>query len=126
VFLTERWARLKKIRLVTDFPSETVTIESDPFAFAQIVFWCLDVTLSAAQEHTAITVAYSVQDGGAKMVVHSADGVPEEGEIVTRLRALIDYLGGDLRMCSDRDGGGRIEFFIPGERPDGRGDVLGG
>ena len=74
------------------------------------------------------TVAYTVEDGGAQIAVRSADDLHSDVDTESKaatLRALVDHLGGDLRMWPGQEGARQIVFFIPGGRFDGSTGSIG-
>ncbi len=119
VFLAERWTRLNNVALTADLPEETTALENSPFFFQQAVFLCIDAALLAVANPRRVTVSYSVIEDGAEIVVISADplslNTAVEMKVIT-LRALLDELGGELRVLPSNRETDRFVFYIPGER----------
>ena len=126
VFLAERWTRLKKVSLTAEVPEETIALENDPFLFQRAVFLCIDAALLAAAGERRIAVGFSVLTDGVEVVVASADPVPRDEEIETRiasLRLVVDGLGGELRVCPRNREGDRFVFFVAhGRHPESAAD----
>lgn len=116
VHLAERWTRLKKVELRAELPEETMAIENRPFLFQWAVFLCIEAALLAATEENRIAVGLKVGRDGVEVSVTSADPVPQNEEIESRIAALrlvVDTLGGELRAGAGGRDADRFVFSVP-------------
>jgi len=120
VSLARRSATLAKTVLDTEFPDESIPLETSPFGLKQAVFGCIEIALAASAGERRISVGYRVLDQGAEIVVASADPVlpqPNAGERESLIRLLMRQLGGDLTASPGAGDPHRFLLFFPRPLP---------
>jgi C4-dicarboxylate-specific signal transduction histidine kinase len=56
--LTQRFASLKKVNLVSSLPNEDITLTNNPFALQQIIFLCFDMALESSNPNDNISIHF--------------------------------------------------------------------
>jgi C4-dicarboxylate-specific signal transduction histidine kinase len=114
--LAQRSATLAKTILGTEFPKESMPLETSPFGLKQAVFGCIEIALAASTRERRITVAYRVLDQGAEIAVRSADPIlpePNAGEKEAFLALLMRQLGGEMTASPCAGDSHRFLLFFP-------------
>lgn len=115
-FIARRPATLNKTRLETDFPEQTVSVESSPLGFQQAVFTAFEIALAAASDKRRITIGYTLTSEGAELTVHSDDPLGDHEEVADKaafLRLLVSTLGGRIIALLAENDPHRIIFTLP-------------
>jgi len=118
-FIAQRPAVLAKALLETDFPDQSLSLESSPLGFQQAIFTAFEIALAAASDKRHITIGYTLVGDGVELTVYSADplGAPtkvaEMADKAVFLRLLVSTLGGRIIALGADDDPHRIIFAFP-------------
>jgi C4-dicarboxylate-specific signal transduction histidine kinase len=119
-FIAQRPASLRKTRLETRFPAETLVTETNPLGLQHAVFLGIEVALGAAAEKREIGVEYALSGEGVEISIRSADPMapgPEATEKLGLLTQLLQALGGRLVTGPSQGEAHRLVLFFPGTPP---------
>jgi signal transduction histidine kinase len=99
LFLADRSARLARVELVSDLPTESIVLESNPFCVQQAVFTCISLALRSASDVRRVAVDYAVRGDGVEIRVTSADRLTKDkntDDSLELLRLLLERIGGSV------------------------------
>jgi C4-dicarboxylate-specific signal transduction histidine kinase len=125
VFFAERWARLKRVELTAALPDEATALTNDSFRLQHAIFVGIEAALLSATDRRHITVGYAPAEGGAEIVIDSADAFQQTPEVRARLSLLSlisSELGGSMRAHDGAEESHRLTFFVPRNREEALGD----
>jgi len=113
--ICRRFADLQRATLDTDFPDQSVVVQSSAFGLMQAVHLCFDLCLGdGGDEGRSVTVGFSAADGGGTIRVSSSAPLPENERAAERLEyldLLMAEIGGSAKICESG-----FELFAPQQR----------
>jgi signal transduction histidine kinase len=116
LFFAQRSARLARVELVSELPTESIVMESNPFCVQQAVFICIDLALRSASDNRRVVVDYAVRGDGAEIRVTSGDRLSRDQKTEDRLELLqflLEGIGGSLIEGPGDDPPGIVVFHLP-------------
>ena len=116
LFFAQRSARLARVELVSELPTESIVMESNPFCVQQAVFICIDLALRSASDNRRVVVDYAVRGDGAEIRVTSGDRLSRDEKTEDRLELLqflLEGIGGSLNEGPGDDPPGIVVFHLP-------------
>ncbi len=121
--LCQRFARLKKATLETEFPDQDLVIESSSFGLMQAVHLCIDLALRSGMEGACTVIAgFEPFDDGCSIIITCSNPIPLDQGTTDRLSylsLLMNELGGEL-ICSPESDPCRFVLHAPRKHRSGR------
>lgn len=116
LFFAQRSARLARVELVSELPTESIVLESNPFCVQQAVFICIDIALRSASDIRRVVVDYVVRGDGAEIRITSADRLSRDEKTENKLELLqfiLEGIGGSVVEGPGDDPPGIVVFHLP-------------
>ncbi|MCP4728076.1 MAG: HAMP domain-containing histidine kinase [bacterium] len=101
--LSKRFARLKHVTLVADYPDYTCEVNTSPFLLQFAVFSCIDLLINSADEYGTINIGFSENDDYTDISVTGVIRKEDEkkSERIDTIERLVRELNGKFVMLKD-------------------------
>ena len=114
IALAERPLTLRRARLETKFPEETIFLISNPFGLQQAVFSCIELILAASYDNQLLRLILEKQDGGARITIAGEDPIIKLDDInLSFLPILMEKLGGKIEVILTDNGRLSLILSLP-------------
>ena len=114
IALSERPLTLRRARLETQFPEETILLVSNPFLLQQAIFSCIDLVLAASHDNQLLRLILEKQDGGARITITGEYPIVKtDNAILSFLPILMEELGGKVEIIYTDSGGLSLVLSLP-------------
>lgn len=105
VDICQRFAILKKLNLRGDYPSEEITLQSNPFILEQAIFTCINQTMDLLEKDGLLTVSFKRDES---RIIIAVTGSPAEqdidrGAIKNLLELLVKQIDGNIEETSENN-----------------------
>lgn len=119
IALSERLLTLRRTRLETRFPEETILLVSNPFLLQQAIFSCIELLLDASHDNQLLRLILEKQDGGARITIAGEEPIVKtDDSSLSFLPILMEELGGKVDVIPSDNGGLSLVLSLPYSIPD--------
>jgi len=114
IALSERPRTLRRARMETRFPEETILLVSNPFLLQQAIFSCIDLILDASHDNQLLRLILEKQDGGARITIAGEEPIVKTDDTaLSFLPILMEELGGKVDVIPFDNGGLSLVLSLP-------------
>lgn len=114
IALSERLLTLRRTRLETQFPEETILLVSNPFLLQQAIFSCIELLLDASHDNQLLRLILEKQDGGARITIAGEEPIVKTDDAaLSFLPILMEELGGKVDVIPSDNGGLSLVLSLP-------------
>jgi C4-dicarboxylate-specific signal transduction histidine kinase len=114
--LCRRLCTLRRVELQTTLPEVAIELEGCLFDLQHVLFCCIDIVLSAAQQGDTLRIDVEPAGDGARIQIGGEAGCTDPGALTAKaefVAVLADELGGNLTSCLETDQPVMLALSLP-------------